>query len=579
MEDSVEKCGDREQPLDYVGRERKIMLSYSTEDERCVSSSSFETSPGEDARGASGSEESLPPSVPSSWPTRKSSDSDADADDERTDSNDAKADKLRGCASDIELMKERFSKLLLGEDMSGCGKGVCTALAISNAITNLCATVFGQLWRLEPLPPEKKSMWRREMEWLLCVSDHIVDLMPSWQTFPDGSKLEVMTCRPRSDLYINLPALRKLDNMLLEILDSFNDPEFWYVDQGIVAPDSDGSASFRRTLFRQEEKWWLPVPHVPLDGLHENTRKQLQHKRECANQILKASIAINTDTLAEMEVPESYLSTLPKVCSPPPLSSKNARASLGDLMHRYVTSDQFSPDCLLDCLDLSSEHQALEIANRVEASTYIWRRRRVARPVINRNGIATTKSSWSAAVKDMVVDAGKRELFADRAETILLCLKQRFPGLTQTALDVCKIQFNKDLGKSILESYSRVLESLAFNIVARIDELLYVDDFSKNSDHLLDSRTGVITHQKASFPCSAPTSDTAFASAHSATGFSPAPLISSTREESPVFVDGKSHNHGFGVKKILTNYLRVEVKGKGSVNVGSDSRVDFMHEH
>lgn len=34
-------------------------------------------------------------------------------------------------------MKERFAKLLLGEDMSGGGKGVCTALAISNAITNL----------------------------------------------------------------------------------------------------------------------------------------------------------------------------------------------------------------------------------------------------------------------------------------------------------------------------------------------------------------------------------------------------------------------------------------------------------
>ena len=45
---------------------------------------------------------------------------------------------------------------------------------------------------LEPLPSEKKSMWRREMEWLLCVSDHIVELIPSWQTFPDGSKLEVV---------------------------------------------------------------------------------------------------------------------------------------------------------------------------------------------------------------------------------------------------------------------------------------------------------------------------------------------------------------------------------------------------
>lgn len=39
--------------------------------------------------------------------------------------------------AEVELMKERFAKLLLGEDMSGGGKGVCTALAISNAITNL----------------------------------------------------------------------------------------------------------------------------------------------------------------------------------------------------------------------------------------------------------------------------------------------------------------------------------------------------------------------------------------------------------------------------------------------------------
>ncbi|KAM0855134.1 hypothetical protein ACQ4PT_049983 [Festuca glaucescens] len=107
---------------------------------------------------------------------------------------DACAERHR--APELELMKERFSKLLLGEDMSGSGKGVCTALAISNAITNLCATIFGQLWRLEPLAPEKKAMWRREMEWLLCVSDHIVELVPTWQTFPDGTRLEIMTSRP-----------------------------------------------------------------------------------------------------------------------------------------------------------------------------------------------------------------------------------------------------------------------------------------------------------------------------------------------------------------------------------------------
>lgn len=38
---------------------------------------------------------------------------------------------------DTEMMKDRFTKLLLGEDMSGGGKGVSSALALSNAITNL----------------------------------------------------------------------------------------------------------------------------------------------------------------------------------------------------------------------------------------------------------------------------------------------------------------------------------------------------------------------------------------------------------------------------------------------------------
>lgn len=39
--------------------------------------------------------------------------------------------------ADAEIVREKFSKLLLGEDMSGTGKGVTSALALSNAITNL----------------------------------------------------------------------------------------------------------------------------------------------------------------------------------------------------------------------------------------------------------------------------------------------------------------------------------------------------------------------------------------------------------------------------------------------------------
>ncbi|KAK4743144.1 hypothetical protein SAY87_001145 [Trapa incisa] len=503
---------------------------------------------------------------PVGWPIRKAdahrSSVSADNDDEK------KPQKASSKLSEMEMMKERFSKLLLGEDMSGSGKGVSTALAISNAITNLCATIFGQLWRLEPLPEEKRTVWRREMEWILCVGDHIIELIPSWQTFPDGSKLEVMTCRPRSDIFVNLPALRKLDNMLLEILDSFKNTEFWYVDQGIVAPEADGSASFRKMIQRQEEKWWLPVPRVPAGGLSQNSRKQLNHTRDCTSQILKAAMAINASALSEMEVPDSYLEALPK----------SGKVSLGDVIYRYITSDHFSAECLLDCLDLSSEHMAVEIANRAEASMYIWGRRGHQSKPPNHPSKSMSKSSWEM-VKDLVLDGDKRAMLAERAESLLLCLKQRFPTLSQTSLDTTKIQYNKDVGKSILESYSRVLESLAFNIVARIDDLLYVDDLTKESSNLSSVPTVSIIsqpHKKlaaAAAPYSLSLSSTPYKPTFNAPSFSPAPpLISPAKVERTPFISNNStgnnrpHRRGLGVKRVLTSYLGVEMKQKSLGN-------------
>nr|XP_043632333.1 rop guanine nucleotide exchange factor 7-like [Erigeron canadensis] len=449
----------------------------------------------------------------------------------------SKVKEMNTKVSDMEMMKERFSKLLLGEDMSGSGKGVCTALAISNAITNLCATAFGQLWRLEPLPSEKKQMWQREMECLLCVSDHIVEFKPSWQTLADGNKLEIMRCRQRSDIFVNLPALRKLDNMLLGLLDGFTNTEFWYVDKGITTPEPDSLASFHKPLQRQEDKWWLPVPRVPAGGLQEDTRKKLNHKRESANQILKAAMAINSVSLSEMEVPESYLESLPK----------NGKVCLGDVIYQYIISEQFSSEILLDCLDLSSEHAALEIANRVEAAIYIWRRRPHSRP--------SPKTSWDM-VKDLMADGHKRDLLADRAETLLICLKHRFPGLTQTSLDTAKIQCNKDVGKSILESYSRVLESLAFNIVARIDDLLYVDDLSRQSENR-PSRVSTSTHKRVSVST---TSGSPYRPSFGTPKFSPGPLVSPAKADRTPFLtsngnSNKPPSRGCGVRRALTSYL------------------------
>ncbi|KAA8546145.1 hypothetical protein F0562_020961 [Nyssa sinensis] len=353
-----------------------------------------------------------------------------------------KPEKRRVDLSEVEMMKERFAKLLLGEDMSGGGKGVCTALAISNSITNLSATVFGELWRLEPLAPQKKAMWRREMEWLLYVSDSIVELVPSIQQFPGGGTYEIMATRPRSDLYMNLPALKKLDAMLISILDGFCDMEFWKISGGSHTQN------------------FLPKDCQRMQG------RRLQQCRDCTNQILKAAMAINSSLLAEMEIPSAYVETLPK----------SGKACLGDVIYHHITADKFSPECLLDCLDLSSEHHTLEVANVIEAAVHVWKQKDRKKHI---NHLKTKRSSWGGKVKNLVADGEKYQFLAQRADILLQSLRLRFPGLPQTALDMNKIQYNKDVGQSILESYSRVMESLAFNIMARIDDVLYVDDAIK----------------------------------------------------------------------------------------------------
>ncbi|WOL02182.1 Myb-related protein 3R-1-like isoform X2 [Canna indica] len=364
-----------------------------------------------------------------------------------------------GYNSDMEQMKDKFSKLLLGEDMSGGGKGVSSALAVSNAITNLAASVFTEQRRLGPMPAEKKARWTKEINWLLSITDHIVEFVPQ-QTSKDGFNVEVMVTQQRKDLQINIPALRKLDNMLLGFLDNFKDQtEFWYVSK-------DADESEKGNVKRNDDKWWLPTVKVSPNGLSDGFRNWLRFQKESINQILKAAMVINAQVLMEMDVPEAYSESLPK----------NGRESLGDSIYRSITDDAFDPEEFLKSMDLSMEHRVLDLKNRIEASIVIWTRK------MHKD----SKSSWGSAIS-----LEKREQFEERAETILLLLKQRFPGIPQSVLDTSKIQYCQDIGQSILESYSRVLESLAFTVMSQIEDVLYADSLTQDPSHQSSRRQSV----------------------------------------------------------------------------------------
>jgi hypothetical protein len=67
------------------------------------------------------------------------------------------------------------------------------------------------------------------------------------------------------------------------------------------------------SLQRQEGKWWLPIPELPVNGLSEMLRKLVHNQRNATSQILKAAMASNTQVLSEMEILHICLNSLPKM--------------------------------------------------------------------------------------------------------------------------------------------------------------------------------------------------------------------------------------------------------------------------
>lgn len=93
-------------------------------------------------------------------------------------------------------MKERFVKLLLGEDMTGRGKGVSSALALSNAITNLAGNIFFLNFKLNKWDEFDSFMLRiLDNLQLLCLENRINLLRSQKIGKEDGEKKLIGSCR------------------------------------------------------------------------------------------------------------------------------------------------------------------------------------------------------------------------------------------------------------------------------------------------------------------------------------------------------------------------------------------------
>ncbi|GKU88946.1 hypothetical protein SLEP1_g3151 [Rubroshorea leprosula] len=137
------------------------------------------------------------------WPIRRATVSkssvlsDGNGEEDKTKYKDSKFKKLGSKVLEIEMMKERFAKLLLGEDMSGSGKGVCIALAISNTCPRPWFRLGSLAWPLQFRHPHRCLLQLRLPPWhlLLFPPRHLLQRrFPPWhplqRRFPPSHLLQ-----------------------------------------------------------------------------------------------------------------------------------------------------------------------------------------------------------------------------------------------------------------------------------------------------------------------------------------------------------------------------------------------------
>jgi hypothetical protein len=108
------------------------------------------------------------------------------------------------------------------------------------------------------------------------------------------------------------------------------------------------------------------------------------------------------------------------------------------------------------------------------------------------------------------------------------------------------VEWVQDVGQSILESYSRVLESLAFNIIARVDDVLYADDQVRHSLSVRTVETDGGDFMADSHPSSNISADGSFNNKQLtcvSMSFSTPFVSPGASPTSPVVAPGSAHNN------------------------------------
>lgn len=111
---------------------------------------------------------------------------------------------------------------------------------------------------------------------------------------------------------------------------------------------------------------------------------------------------------------------------------------MGEEIYRLITAAPYSIEETLLSMNLKSENAVLEALNRLEGALFAWKQK-ISDEEIKRSPI---RYPWHFA-RDGGSVVGRIEVWMERADALVRLLKNRFPNLPQTFIDVAKIQYNK----------------------------------------------------------------------------------------------------------------------------------------
>lgn len=231
------------------------------------------------------------------------------------------------------------------------------ARALELLVTTLNANTFGDLKKLEPLPPHLEHKWATELEVLLSLLKEIKELRPGV-----GYVL-------REDIDNFLPALEKFDRTVRSTVQSFAALEghVKYVERETATASAKNGRSRRR--------WWVKMPVVAKGGLPKNVLKIVKEAEVNMRGVFKVCHEINVEVVKSMPVPQSFVDGLPR----------HARTLIPrELKEGLTTWTMFKVSDYMKDRNLWTKDAAKEITSSLEKVALIWEAKASNKSIISR---------------------------------------------------------------------------------------------------------------------------------------------------------------------------------------------------